>query len=189
MYRTLGKMLQRLLRFLILKHRKGFPTAWPRKPSPDLKGSGSPTEGNQNSKSPQSAPLLSPVMETRTPSPNKSRTGENRGPMVVNGNIIGGLPSFEGLPVPPTPAYMDGLRNNIGGNTSLPSRPSPLQQQSSNNGSQWQTTEGKKRSNRRRSKSGPVRSNNNNNNNNNNSNEVSTRGQPMPLRPEDRKGG
>jgi hypothetical protein len=161
---------------------RSYPTAWPRKTSPELADQASPTETNQNSRSPQSVPLLSPVMETRTPSPNKMRNGESRGPMVVNGNIIGGLPSFDGLPVPPTPAYMDGLRNLAAGNTNLPSRPSPLQQQSSSSGNQWQTSENKKRSSRRRSKSGPVRSNNN-------ESTGSVRGQPLPIRPEDRKGG
>jgi hypothetical protein len=142
----------------------------------------------------KSAPVLSPVIENRMPTPQMQRRIDmHQPPAVVNGNLINGvatngnLPSRPSEPVPPTPAPSTNSTNQ----TSTAKVDTPKQQgpSSSNqsasaqtNSNQWQTTgTGKKRSGRKRSKSGPA-----------------TRSAPegqtrkvelIPQRMEDRKGG
>jgi hypothetical protein len=152
-------------------------------------------EAKDASKSPsvKSLPLLSPVMETRTPSPSAARKLENWHPLIVNGNMANGDSINEKLsrppePVPPTPL----LRTNSASNVTASSSPArPLQQlqqrnpqqSGSNNSNQWQTTDSKKKTNRKRARSGPVKAQQDGAVSNNKG------GQPLPAKPEDRKGG
>jgi hypothetical protein len=157
------------------------------------------------SPSAKSAPLLSPVMETRTPLQNVARKMLPKGPpAIVNGNLAtngtqsnGIPPARKPEPVPPTPltmpitnswAYTAALNAPTSSSKMLPPQQrntQPMSAISATNpgANQWQTTESKKKTARKRAKSGPSRSNNNGGLPSN------PRGQPLPAKPEDRKGG
>jgi hypothetical protein len=160
-------------------------------------------EAKDASKSPssKSAPLLSPVIETRTPSPNVPRKVENRRPLIINGNLANGTSINEALatripePVPPTPLSTVTSVNDVTSTTpkaavasssskssaSQQRNPQPSASTTPTTAKEWQTTEGRKRPNRKRARSGPVRANE--------TGTTNKSGQPVPIKQEDRKGG
>jgi hypothetical protein len=147
----------------------------------------------------KSAPVLSPVIENRMPTPQMQRRIDmHQAPAVVNGSIVNGstpngnLPQRPSEPVPPTPANIitsmkqmsigrtNGHAQQGGQAANQPTnQPASATSQTPN---QWQTTgTTKRRANRKRSKSGPAT-------------RSATDGQtrkvePLPQHPEDRKGG
>lgn len=148
-------------------------------------------DGQESSKSPptKSTPVLSPVMENRTPA---SSVG-NRPPIIngniTNGSLVNGRSFNEVLakrvpePIPPTPLSMATVGINQGAKALPNQRIVPsVSNTTSTNSNPWQTTEPKKKQPaRKRAKSGPVRSND--------ASASNRGGQPLPAKPEDRKGG
>lgn len=166
----------------------------------------------------KSTPVLSPVIENRIPTPQMQRRidsgkqQQEQRPAVVNGNLVnGGLVNGNisyrpSDPVPPTPATFP-LRvhpsaqikpdihgyhpaNNsgsLGPEVTIPSPPVIS--------NPWQTTGSTKKKNRKRSKSGPATRSvtdgqqQQHQNQNQNQHQQTRRVEPLPSRPEDRKGG
>ena len=95
--------------------------------------------------------VLSPVYETRTPSPTVMRQGDHfrQGSLngvLANGDVLASMPPANGRPiepVPPTPFDKGGANDK------------PRQGSSQNASGQWQTQPGTRKKNRKRTKSGP----------------------------------
>jgi hypothetical protein len=141
---------------------------------------------------PKTAPLLSPVYETRTPSPTAHR---RRSDHIRNPSLNGIFPLINGgtgkengtangrshVPrtagVPPTPT---GKSTTVGPSISADKSPQSKTPSATSTTSGWQTTgKSKKKKNRQRSQSGAVIG----------SNSTPRRGEPMPTNEAERKGG
>jgi hypothetical protein len=147
----------------------------------------------------KSAPVLSPVIETRTPSPSAHRRSDNFRPNVTSTPFMNGSVWTNGSrpePTPPTPASRQGGQSAAQAQASKQMPPPPLpisagsvapaqgqpSGQSSGQGQWQQTSTGRKRTGgRRRSKSGPAARSS--------GDITASKPQPLPTRPEDRKGG
>jgi hypothetical protein len=167
-------------------------------------GANTPSSGSKEakdaSKSPgsKSLPLLSPLIETRTPSPSVARKIENWHPLIVNDNMANGesineKPVRAPEPVPPTPLLRTNSASNVTATSSSlrqqqqspQQQRNPLQLGANSANNQWQTNDGKKKTNRKRARSGPVKAQQQDGIGSNNN----RGGQPLPAKPEDRKGG
>jgi len=154
------------------------------KPLLDLSGlsNGNAMKDIQN----QQAPLLSPVLENRTPSPTASRrTEKSKAPQSSNNSTASSTTPVNGSALKQTtnlPSHSPDSRNANGSATyeqrnGISGHSKPSIAESSNNKAddkQWQQSNNKKHSRRKRAKSASL---------------GAIEGQPLPANPAERKGG